>query len=123
MPTHMQKKAVEALVGKGGTVSNAMREAGYSENTINTPAKLTESEGFIELMEVYLPDHKLLKALSDDIEGKPKNRKAELELAFKVKGRIRPDDKPAVVNFNFFDENTLRKIGSRAANGNPESAE
>lgn len=28
----------------------------------------------------------------EDIDGKPKNRKAELELAFKIKGRM--DDKP-----------------------------
>lgn len=88
MATERQKRAVDELVGKGGNVTQAMLAAGYSPNTANTPQKLTESEGYRELMDAYLPDDMLLRALADDIEKKVGNRKPELELAFKVKGRM-----------------------------------
>lgn len=48
MPTIKQKIAVAKLVGNGGNVTQAMRDAGYTEATANTPQKLTESEGFKE---------------------------------------------------------------------------
>lgn len=88
MPTIKQKRAVDLMADNGGNVSKAMRDAGYSPMTAKTPQKLTESDGFKELMEAYLPDDMLLRALSDDIEKKEGNRKPELELAFKVKGRM-----------------------------------
>jgi len=88
MATNKQKNAVENLVGNGGNVTKAMRDAEYSENTLNTPQKLTESKGYEELMEEYLPDNMLLRALHEDIDVKKQNRKAELELAFKIKGRM-----------------------------------
>jgi hypothetical protein len=88
MATIKQKKAARLLVENGGNVSKAMRDAGYTEATAKTPQKLTESVGFQELLEIYLPDDMLLRALSDDIEKKEGNRKQELELAFKVKGKM-----------------------------------
>lgn len=88
MATERQKNAVDKIVENGGNVSKAMREAGYSPETAKTPSKLTRSDGFKELMEAYLPDDMLLRALSDDIEKKEGNRKAEMELAFKLKGKM-----------------------------------
>lgn len=89
MPTIKQKKAVENLVGNGGNVTKAMRDAEYSENTLNTPQKLTKSKGFEEILEEQgLTDEFLTNALVEDIKGKPKNRKPELELGFKIKGRM-----------------------------------
>ncbi len=88
MATEKQKKAVDNMVENGGNVSKAMRDAGYTGATAKNPKKLTESGGFKELMEDYLPDDMLLNALSDDIESKKANRKAELELAFKLKGKM-----------------------------------
>lgn len=88
MATFKQIQAINHLVENGGNVSKAMRDAGYSPATAKTPQKLTESAGFAELMEAYLPDDILLRALADDIDGKPLNRKAELELAFKLKGKM-----------------------------------
>lgn len=86
--TDKQKKALDNLVKNGGNVSKAMRDAGYSPNTAKTPKKLTESAAFAELLDAYLPDDMLLRALSDDIEKKEGNRKAELELGFKLKGKM-----------------------------------
>ena len=88
MATRKQKLAVDNLVGNGGNVTKAMRDAGYSEATANTPSKLTSSRAFADLLEAYLPDDMLLRALSDDVELKVGNRKGELELAFKIKGRM-----------------------------------
>jgi hypothetical protein len=88
MATEKQQRALENLVENGGNVSRAMRDAGYSENTAKTPSKLTTSKGYQDLLDAYLPDDMLLRALSDDIEKKEGNRKAELELAFKLKGKM-----------------------------------
>src|ERR1044072_1938040 len=102
MATTLQKRAVMELVGNGGTLSAAMRVAGYSENTIHTPSKLTDSDGFRELLDLYLPEDKLLKALGDDIDAKPANRKAELELALKVRGLLKDNDSPKTFNIAIF---------------------
>lgn len=88
MATEKQKRAIDNLVENGGNVSKAMRDAGYSAQTAKTPKKLTTSAAYQELMDAYLPDDMLLRALADDIESKEKNRKPELELAFKLKGKM-----------------------------------
>lgn len=88
--TGKQKHAVAVLGEKGGSISNAMREAGYSEMTLKTPQKLTESRGFLALCdELGLTDDFLVSALTDDIKVKKANRKPELELAFKIRGRLK----------------------------------
>jgi len=89
MATRKQKLAVDKLVGNGGNVTKAMRESGYSENTLHTPSKLLDSKGFLELMDEYgLTDDLLIKSLVDDIRAKPSNRTQELTLAIKMRGRI-----------------------------------
>lgn len=88
-PTAKQRRAVEIMVENGGNASKAMREAGYSPATAKNPQKLTHTEGFLKLAdEVGLTDNFLLKALKDDIDAKPTDRKGELELAMKVKGKL-----------------------------------
>lgn len=79
---------MELVAENGGNISKAMRDAGYSPQTAKTPQKLTQSASWQELMEAYLPDDMLLRALSDDIEKKEGNRTAELTLAVKMKGRL-----------------------------------
>lgn len=89
MSTLRQEKALEKMVENGGNVSQAMRDVGYSENTAKTPQKLTESQGFISLCEDKgLTDDLLINALVEDIKTKKGNRRAELELAFKIKGKL-----------------------------------
>ncbi len=89
MSTIKQELALNKMVENGGNLSQAMRDVGYSENTAKTPQKLTESLGFIELCEVKgLTDDLLINALIEDIKEKKGNRKAELELGFKIKGRF-----------------------------------
>ena len=106
MPTIKQKRALDKLVENGGNVSRAILEANYSPATAKTPQKLTESDGFKALCEEYgLTDDLLIKSLVSDIRKKPKNRKAELELGFKVRNRLKERDEerpnPIVIGFNF----------------------
>ncbi len=94
----------------GGNISQAMMAVGYSPNTAKTPQKLTESQGFKELCdEVGLTDDLLTRALVEDIINKPKNRKAELELGFKVRGRLN--------NENDSGNRTLVVVVSGESNG------
>lgn len=89
MATERQRKAVNNLVENRGIVSKAMRDAGYDETSCKNPKNLTESKGFAELCEECgLTDEMLLKALTEDIKKKKGNRKPELELGFKIKGRM-----------------------------------
>lgn len=87
-PSLRMKKTAKLAVENGGNVSKAMRDAGYSPAVASNPHKLKESPTWRELMEAYLPDDMLLRALSDDIESKKGNRTAELTLATKLKGRL-----------------------------------
>ena len=90
MATTKQKLALDKIVENGGNVSKAMKEVGYTPATAKTPQKLTESKGFKALCEEKgLTDSFLVEALVEDIEEKPQNRKQELELGFKVVGRLK----------------------------------
>lgn len=89
MATLKQRRAAEKLVENGGNVSQAMIDAGYSPATAHNPSKLTERKGFQDLCDdLGLTENLLVTALVSDIKKKPKNRKAELELAFKVRGKL-----------------------------------
>lgn len=101
MSTYKQQQALNRMVENGGNVSQAMRDVGYSDNTAKTPQKLTESLGFIELCEEKgLTNDLLVSALVEDIRDKKGNRRAEIELGFKIKGRLlhKPDKEPVIGN-------------------------
>ena len=100
MATIKQKKALDNVVGNGGNVTQAMIDAGYSENTANTPQKLTESKGWKELMDEYLPDsllaskHKeLLNKIDDKGQIDVQAVKAGLDMAYKINGSYAPEKK------------------------------
>lgn len=93
MSTLKQKLAFKEITENRRPVSVAMRKVGYSHNSAVKPQNLTESKGWKELCEqAGLTDEFLLDALHEDIEKKPQNRKPELELAFKVKGRLKENE-------------------------------
>jgi hypothetical protein len=88
--TLKQELALQKTVENGGNITQAMRDVGYAETTVNNPSNLTQSKGFQELCEYHgLSDSFLLNALVEDIQTKKGNRKAELELAFKIKGMFK----------------------------------
>ena len=93
MATELQKRAVEALVESGRSVSGAMRKAGYSSRTAVDPGKLTRSKGFKELLKQYgLTEGLITKALVEDIKAKKGKRVEELKLGSDILG-MRKEEK------------------------------
>lgn len=94
MATIKQEQAFDNVVENGGNVSKAMRDAGYSESTAKTPQKLTESKGWVELINEKLPDSLLaekhlegLNAIKDgEIDYAVRHR--YLDTAYKIKGKV-----------------------------------
>ena len=62
MATLKQQKAVKIILeDTNKTLGTSMIEAGYTKNTSENPKNLTDSKGWEELMEKYLPDKLLAK--------------------------------------------------------------
>lgn len=59
MATLKQKKALKEVGVNGGNISKAMKKAGYSDSVSKRTDKLTQTKGWKELMEQYLPDDML----------------------------------------------------------------
>lgn len=116
MPTLRQTKALKNMVENGGTLGEAMIAAGYSVNTAKTPAKLTDSVGFRDQMDEWgLTDSLIVTSLKDDIVAKPGNRKGELELAAKLRGRLKEDpleksSAPVNLTVNFVSNQFARGV-------------
>lgn len=90
MATQKQRKAAEYMVENGGNKAQALKAAGYSASIVKNPQKVTNAKSFQDLCEeLGLTDDLLLAALVEDIKEKKGNRKTELELGFKVKGRLK----------------------------------
>lgn len=130
MATLMQKKALEHLVASGRTKkkiikSQVLREVGYSEDVAMQPQKVFEAKGFLELADsLGLTDSFLTKALVEDIKKKKGNRKGELELGFKVRGKLKDNGTPpgTTNNFLIINGDQLKRIASRVLDGNTEES-
>jgi len=102
--------AIAKAVENGGNVTKAMREAGYSEGTINNPANLTKTDAWKDLVESKIPDDDLIDCLKEGlIAGRDiyknnnetgevemvghapdyKARHKYLETGLKIKGRLK----------------------------------
>lgn len=109
-PSLRMRKTAKLLVEKGRkSVSGAMREAGYSDNTAKVPGKVTKTKSWQELMDQYLPQDlvaqkhaELLDA--EDIVFIPRGnkilerrrpdhaaRKAGVDMAHKLRGSFAPE--------------------------------
>lgn len=98
MSTEKQKIVFQKVMKEGKSVTRAMRESGYSLNsTAKNPDHVTKSKAWAQMLDDYLSDEFLTTALKEDIENKPQDRKAELELAFKLKGKLKDVEKPQAV--------------------------
>lgn len=83
MPTIKQKKVFEKVV-KGSNISTAMRQVGYSEETAKRTNKITNSDGWKELLDKHIPDRKLAKVLDEGLDAgkrifKNNNESGEIE--------------------------------------------
>ncbi len=119
MPTFKQKKAFEKVV-KGSSLTQAMKDVGYSESTSKRTNKLTKTDGWNELLNKHISDVKLTKVLNEGLEaGKTIYKNEEeiyepdfavrhkyLETGLKLKGHYNSEDieKPKENVYNFFFE-------------------
>lgn len=106
MPTIKQKRAVKEVLENHGNLGKAMLKAGYDKTTAKNPKNLTDSKGWQELMEEYLPDTLLAKKhkelltvpikhrtyikgdLTEETEELDSNAvKAGLDMGYKLKGK------------------------------------
>lgn len=87
MSTIKQKRALNKIVENGGNISKSMRQAGYSPRTAKTPKKLTESDGFKDLLKASgLDENLIIESLVEDIKNKPCDRIRELTLGAELLG-------------------------------------
>lgn len=107
MATIKQKAAVKKILENTGmAVSTAMSEVGYAPTTAKNPIELTESKGWKELMDEYLPDKDLLNAPKEALNAtkivishtEPDKelpdhmiRLKASELGLKIKGKLMPE--------------------------------
>jgi uncharacterized protein YdaT len=98
MATVKQRKAFKRVVEKGRPVSRAMVEVGYSENTAVAPSKLTNSKGWAELMNEYMPKDLVMKRhkqllMKNDENGQPETQAVSkaLEMNYKLDGAYAPE--------------------------------
>lgn len=75
MATIKQEKAIANVVGNGGNVTKAMKDAGYSHRTAHNPKKLTESEAWKKIMKKALPDKLLAKVHKEGLTATKKEQK------------------------------------------------
>jgi len=103
MPTIRQTIAYTKAMENNGNVSKAMVEAGYSKATASNPQMLTNSLGWQELTEKYLPDKLLLRTNRQGLKATKlvasptepdrempdwQARLKAVEIGLKVKGRM-----------------------------------
>lgn len=63
MPTWRQIKAVKNLVENGGSIRQAMKDAGYSQTMADNPKRLTQSKSFRALLDDCIPEEEVSKQL------------------------------------------------------------
>ncbi len=110
--------AQKILENPGKSVSQAMREAGYSESTAHNPGDLTQSLGWQKLMDTYLPDSKVLEKLSENIDN-PSGfvSNSALSIAFKLKGKYERERFAVVDEFdNWTDEELFAEMNQLEEN-------
>lgn len=89
-PTVKQEKAFKNAVENGGSMGEAMINAGYSEATAKTPQKLTESRGWEILLDEYMPDDLLAQKNLELLKSNNwKAVNAGLDKAYKIKGKYK----------------------------------
>ena len=88
-PTYKHRKVFDKIVENNGNVSKSMKEVGYSSTYSHNPNVLTETKGFIMLMEeAGLTDDFLNNHLHDEIRDTTQSKVPALSLAFKLKGKL-----------------------------------
>lgn len=113
MATLKQKAAILKIAENHGNVSKTMLQVGYTHNTAKKPSNLTNSKGWEELLEKYLPDDYLLKRNKWLIKNKSHDAVARgLEMVYKLKKKYPKD---TLVIENDISKMTEEEVDKRLA--------
>lgn len=105
MATEKQKRALKLSLENGGNMSKAMRDAGYTAASAKTPQKLTESKGWQELLDEYLPEEMLLGVHKEGIfEEDGSVRHKYLDTAYKLRGSYATEKVEANVTYRWHED-------------------
>src|ERR1044072_2548478 len=116
MSTTRQKKVLDIITQNHGAIGlkDAMLQAGYDEDTAKRPKNLTESKGFQELVETYLPDERLQQRHRELLEDESNIAVKALDMAYKLKGSYAPDKSINLnVNADIKQDPKARAIGEK----------
>jgi len=92
LPTKRQKAVFKKVFKGGKSVHSAMKDV-YAESSAKNPKNITQSKGWQELMEKYLPDKKLAQVHQYLLNHKDWRAKdAGLDKGYKIKGKYAPVD-------------------------------
>lgn len=92
LPTKRQKAVFEKVFKGGKSIHSAMKDV-YAESSAKNPKNITQSKGWQELMEKYLPDKKLAQVHQYLLNHKDWRAKdAGLDKGYKIKGKYAPVD-------------------------------
>lgn len=136
---------------KGSSLSRAMREVGYSKTTAARTNKLTESDGWQELIDKYISEEKLAKVHSEGLNATKRQgvggmvlntekgefghteievpdyavRHKYLETGYKIRKRLsdKVEGDKTQNNIFIFTNDQLQRIAGNLLNGNPTSKE
>lgn len=91
-PTMRHKRVASIIADNDGSIKDmaqVLTRAGYSQTAIDNPQRVLQTKGFRQIAdEVGLTKDFILKALQEDIAGKPLQRTGELALASKIHGML-----------------------------------
>lgn len=101
-PKPIHYRVVKNLIENGGHKGKALIDAGYSEVTAQNPKKILETKSMTHaLNSAGLSIERLNSYLNEDIEAKKGNRFQELQLAYKLHGKLKDTkegDKTLILN-------------------------
>ncbi len=88
--TIRQRLVATKIMENRGNISKTMLQAGYSPKTAKNPKNLTNSRGWQQLMDKFLPDQKLLQVHQELLQNPDwRARNEGLDKAYRIKGRMR----------------------------------
>jgi len=124
MATIKQKRAFQKVV-KGSSLTQAMKDVGYSASTAKRTNKLTNTDGWRELMDKFISDKELMRVHKEGLSAGKKifknnnetgeveevgyeadysTRHKYLETAYKIKDRMPKNNPFTAVQVNFGED-------------------
>lgn len=115
-PKPIHREVVRNLVDTRGSVSEAMRRAGYPETTAKNPKNVTESKGFqMALQEAGIGLDDLNFEFAKDLHDDKKRTVQHLQLGYKLHGKLKDtqEGNKTLILITTGDSNTRYKVDDK----------